>query len=118
MIFFFGDTISRGKKNDHVFHNSCLSHIIQFHKDEQTKQGMGKIPINIVHTDNCAQQYKCRQNFLHIAKVCDTRDGSVVHKLAQRYCFKGSCEATGKLVKQAISWVELSNVRLADGKTC
>ena len=25
---FFGDTISRGKKNDHVFHNSCLTHII------------------------------------------------------------------------------------------
>ena len=115
---FFGDTISRGKKNDHVFHNSCLTHIIQFHNDERTKQGKGKIPINIVHTDNCAPQYKCRQNFLHIAKACDTRDGSVVHKFAQKYRFKGSWDATGKLIKQAINRLELSNVRLPDAKTC
>jgi hypothetical protein len=26
---FFGDTISKGKKNDHVFHNACLEDIVK-----------------------------------------------------------------------------------------
>jgi hypothetical protein len=27
--YFFGDTISKGKKNDHIFHNACLKDIWQ-----------------------------------------------------------------------------------------
>ena len=68
---FFGSTLSRGKKNDHVFHNACLSHLIKFYNDERTKQGKGKIPINIVHTDNCAPQYKYRQQISSGCSICN-----------------------------------------------
>jgi hypothetical protein len=36
---FFGDTMSRGKKNDHVFHNSCLSYLIKFYDEERERNG-------------------------------------------------------------------------------
>ena len=45
---FFGDTISKGKKNDHVFHNACQTYIIN-HYDEETKtDGKDTIPMNIM----------------------------------------------------------------------
>ena len=91
---FFGSTLSRGKQNNHVFHNACLSHLIKFYNDKRTKQGKGKIPINIVHTDNCAPQYKYRQKFLQVADSAITQDGIVLHKFAQKYRFKGSWDAT------------------------
>ena len=28
---FFGDTLSKGKKNDHIFHNACTTHIINYY---------------------------------------------------------------------------------------
>ena len=28
---FLGDTMSKGKKNDHVYHNACLHHVIKFY---------------------------------------------------------------------------------------
>ena len=34
---FFWDTISRGKKNNHVFHNNCLTYFIKFY-DNKRKQ--------------------------------------------------------------------------------
>ena len=71
-----------------------------------------------MHTDNCAPQYKCRQNFLQVATACNKRDGTVVHKFAQKYRFKGSWDATGKLIKQAINRLEMRNERLPDAKTC
>jgi hypothetical protein len=46
---FFGDTISKGKKNDHIFHNACLKEIVesckrQFQRDgrvlNQAKRGL------------------------------------------------------------------------------
>ena len=88
---FFGYTISRGKKNDHVFHNNCLTYLIQFCNEERKQGGKDTISFNIVHTENCAPQYKCRQNFLQIAKSpfqnhCKTM---VIHKFALKYGFKG-----------------------------
>ena len=112
---FFGDTINRGKKNDHVFHNNCLTYLINFYDKERIKEGENTIPFNIIHTDNCAPQYKFCQNFLQIKNLsdnyCKTTD---VHKFAQKYRFKGSWDATGKLVKQAINRLEMRNVRCAN----
>ena len=31
----FGDTLSKGKKNENVFHNVCLSHLINFYDKER-----------------------------------------------------------------------------------
>ena len=61
---FFGDTLSKGKKNDHIFHNACMTHIIKFYDNERLAEGKDVIPNNIVHMDNCPTQYKCRQNFV------------------------------------------------------
>ena len=51
---FFGDTMSKGKKNDHVFHNTCLDYIVNFYDGERERAALQKIPINILHTDNSA----------------------------------------------------------------
>jgi uncharacterized protein YneR len=36
---FFGDTILKGKKNDHVFHNACLEDIVKHYKSKLKKKG-------------------------------------------------------------------------------
>ena len=51
---FFGDSMSKGKKNDHVFHNACLKHIVEYYK-RTTLPDLQRI---IMWTDNCAAQYK------------------------------------------------------------
>jgi len=115
---FFGDTLVRGKKSDTIFHNSCLTHIIKFYDDERKQQGKDTIPINICHTDNCAGQYKCRQTFLEVAMSCSSRDTTMAHKFAQKYGFKGSWDAIGKLIKQAINRLELRNERVSNTFDC
>eukprot|EP00957_Ditylum_brightwellii_P065813 4992098-Ditylum_brightwellii.AAC.1 len=76
--------------------------------------GKARIPFNIVWSDNCSGQYKCRQNFLQATMSCDTRGTTLICKFAQKYSFKGNWDATGKLVKQAIRRLELSNIRIAN----
>eukprot|EP00957_Ditylum_brightwellii_P207671 15353999-Ditylum_brightwellii.AAC.2 len=49
---------------------------------------------------------------------CDTRRTTLIHKFEQKYGFKGSWDATGKLVKQAIKRLELSNIRIANANDC
>ena len=61
-----------------------------------------------MHTDNCARQYKCRQNFFKLTTFGERHPGSIaVHKFAQKFKFKGPWDATGKIVKQAIKNCEL-----------
>ena len=97
---FFGDTLSKGKKKDHMFHNVQI------------------VPINIVWTDNCPTQYKCRQNFWKVATSASRNKSIIVHKFAQKYRFKGPWDATGKLVKQAIQNNELRFERCANAWDC
>ena len=35
---FFGDTMSKGKKNDHIFHNACTTHIINYYDRKSRNQ--------------------------------------------------------------------------------
>ena len=113
-----GDTISKGKKNDHVFHNACLAYIIKNGDAQRDLSGLPKIKNNIVHTDNCPTQYKCRQNFWHVASAADTVDARVIHKFASKYRFKGSWDATGKIVKSCIMKNELKMNRCANAYDC
>ena len=53
---FFGNTMSQGKKNDHVFHNSCFTYLINLYDNKQAEGGKSKIPFNVCHIDNCAGQ--------------------------------------------------------------
>ena len=102
-----------------MFHNSVLTYIINFYDNERLANGKETIPINIVHTDNCAPQYKCRQNFFQIATSCvQPRGTTVIHKFAQKYRFKGSWDAAGKLVKQAINRLEMRGDHCANAHNC
>ena len=116
---FFCDKISRGKKNDHVFHNACLTYLIKFYDAERASKGKNSIPIDVIWTDNCDTQYKCRQNFLQIANASSQFGKTVLsHKFSQKYRFKGPWDATGKLVKNAIENNERKFERCANAMDC
>jgi hypothetical protein len=60
---FFGESMSKGKKN------------AKFVADK---------------TDNCAGQYKCKQNFYKVGTFGERHDVvAQIHLFAQKYCFKG-----------------------------
>ena len=77
-----------------------------------------KIETNVVHTDNCPTQYKCRQNFYHVATFAETHHSRVIQKFAEKFCFKGSWDATGKLIKHAILKNEKKFDRCANALDC
>ena len=63
----FGDTMSKGKKNNHVFHNACQIYLIKYYDSIRVNNSKTPIPLNITWTDNCLTQYRCRQKFFHVA---------------------------------------------------
>jgi hypothetical protein len=98
VFHYFGDTISKGKKNDWIFHNACLEDIVKHYKSENAK-----LKHVIVWTDNCAGQYKCRFNFLKIAQFPSQIEGVLLHhRFAQKYDFKGIWDASSKVIKDFI----------------
>jgi len=101
-----------------VFHNACLTHLINFYDDERKMNLKPKIETNVVHTDNCPTQYKCRQNFYHVATSGKTHQSRIVQKFAEKFCFKGSWDATGKLIKYAILKNEMKFDRCANALDC
>lgn len=117
---FFGESMSKGKKNDHVFHNSCLDQILSHY--QETFKMNNKPPMNhaILWTDNCSGQYKCRQGFYKIATCGDRHEGvRISHRFAQKYCFKGVWDGAGKVVKAYIRNLEDSlQQRFPDALTC
>ena len=117
---FFGDTISAGKNNDHVFHNVCQTYIIKCYDKQRVDSGLTVIPFNIVWTDNCPTQYWCRQNFYHVANAANILSHKPVltHKLAQKYRFKRSWDVTGKVVKKKILQNELKYDRCSNAMDC
>eukprot|EP00957_Ditylum_brightwellii_P066794 5068392-Ditylum_brightwellii.AAC.1 len=53
-----------------------------------------------------------------MSKSCDTRKTTVVHKFPQKYGFKGSWDAAGKLVNQRIEHLELKGEQIANTYDC
>ena len=103
-----------------MFHNACLTYIIKYYDGLRATHKKAPIPFNVVWTDNCPGQYRCRQNFLNVARASGTHDNKVVvvHKLAEKYRFKGSWDATGKLVKERIMNNELKYDRCSNAMDC
>jgi hypothetical protein len=100
--YFFGPSWSKGKKNDHVFHNACLDHISKNMKQRN-------IEIEKVWTNNCAAQYKCKHAFLSVATFGERQDCEPLsHSFAQVYHFKGNWDAAGKVAKEHIRTMELA----------
>jgi hypothetical protein len=120
--YFFGDTISKGKKNDHIFHNACLKEIIETYKQQFLRDGGIVLSRAKVWTDNCAGQYKCNQKILKIATFPENVSGVLIlHRFAQKYNFKGVWNAAGKVVKNYMRNSELtkgSDNRLATALDC
>lgn len=118
--FFFASTMSKGKKNDHITHHACLKYIIKYYDKKRVDEGLQPILNNIVHTDNCPTQYKCRQNFYKVATFRSAYNHMcrLIHKFAQKYRFKGSWDAIGKIVKERILNHELKNWRCATAWDC
>ena len=100
---FFGSTLSRGKKNDYVFHEACLTYLCSFYDTQRKKEGKDVTPVNIVWTDQCPSQYKCRQNFWNVATSAEQTPHSIcIHKFGAKYRFKGSWDAFSKVIKEQI----------------
>jgi len=98
-----------------------MKHIIsQYDNARQHAPGLPHLDVNIVWTDNCPTQYKCRQNFFNISHFSSNfiRPTRIVHKFAQKFRFKGSWDAVGKVVKMRIENNELKYVRVADAWDC
>jgi hypothetical protein len=118
--YFFGSTMSKGKKNDHVFHNACLEDIVNHYQRKRSRAKETPITRVRIWTDNCAGQYKCRQNFWKIASFPSHVAGvEVWHRFAQKYDFKGVWDAAGKVVKKMIRDKELAlKIRFPNAWIC
>ena len=108
------------KKNDHVFHNTCLNYVIKFYDDERATKNQEPIQNNMLHVDNCPTQHKCRQNFIQIATYgqCNGSDKRIIHKFASKHAFKGPWDATGKIVKSVITKNEFKFERCSNAFQC
>eukprot|EP00956_Cyclotella_meneghiniana_P016615 scaffold26325_cov20-Cyclotella_meneghiniana.AAC.1 len=87
---FFAETLEKGKKNDHAMHNTCLKAIIPHY--QQILRDLHNVELNhvIICTDNCPNQYRCRQTFLPIAAAALHFPGiTIEHILAVKDNFKG-----------------------------
>jgi hypothetical protein len=117
---FFAPTLSKGKKNDHITHHAALKHIVKHYDQKRFDAGLPPITNNIVHSDCCPTQYKCRQNFYKTATFASEHDHDcrLIHKFAQKYNFKGSWDAAGKIVKERILNHELKHYRCATAWDC
>jgi hypothetical protein len=98
---YFGSTMSKGKKNDYVTHIACLEDIIKRYKRE-FEERQHELTFAIVWTDNCPNQYKCRQNFAGIIKIEKVLGVLVVHCFAVKDNFKGVWDGAGKSAKKLI----------------
>jgi hypothetical protein len=70
MWYTFGDSMPKGKKNDHAFHNMASN---------RQKSGL----------TIGGGQNKCNQNFLKIATSSERTLVELDHSFAQKYGFKG-----------------------------
>jgi hypothetical protein len=114
---FFGSTMSKGKKNDYVSHNACLKHIIKRYIHEF--QECGKTLTNaIVWTDNCPNQYKCKENFVHLFDIEEKLGIKIAHCFAVKDNFKGVWDGAGKVVKNFLWRMEQEQTRSATAFEC
>ena len=99
--YFLGESFSKGKLNDHVFHNAALEEIVSYYKK--------KLPLKevVLWTDNCCNQYKCRFNFWKLATFYERMGVRIRHRFAQKYGFKGTWDAAGRTLKAFLLKVEM-----------
>ena len=77
-IFQYFGSMSKGEKNAYVSHNACLKHIIEQYKHEFQEQNE-ELTYVIIWTDNCPNQCKCKDNFVHIVLIEEILGVYVIH---------------------------------------
>lgn len=77
---FFGGTLSKGEKNDHIFRHSCVTYVIKYYNNLRVGEGEKKISFNVVWTDNYPIQYKCPQKFWQIVSSGKRNNSIIIHK--------------------------------------
>ena len=108
---FFAETISKGKKNDHQMHLTCLRALIKEYIQIFDELGH-PLECIIIWTDNAPNQYRCRQNFAQISSISENFPGiNIIHRLAVVDNFKGNHDAVGKDPARLIRSLELSGIR-------
>ena len=114
---FFAETISKGKKADHVMHNIALDAIINHYKAVfETEMGT-TLKFVRTWTDNAPGQYRCRQNFIKVASICECHFGiHFTHRLAVVENFKGVHDGYGKGPSHLVRSLELQGIRSANAK--
>jgi hypothetical protein len=55
--------MSKGKENDRIADNAYLDRIVSFYQEKFITDQKPPLTVVEVWTDNCAGQYKCKQNF-------------------------------------------------------
>jgi hypothetical protein len=67
---FFGEIMSKGKKNNYIFHNACQDEIVSFYQEKFV-------------TDKKPPVTMCKQNFYNVATFGERHDG-----VAQMHLFR------------------------------
>ena len=104
---FFAETMSKGKLNDHQMHIVSLDALIKKYKGIFCERGVELKYVNM-WTDNCPNQYRCRQHFIQIASGEERHPGiTITHRLAVVDNFKGVHDGCGKGPAHKVRELEL-----------
>ena len=104
---FFAETMSKGKLNDHQMHIVSLDALIKKYKGIFRERGVELKYVNM-WTDNCPNQYRCRQHFIQIASGEERHPGiTITHRLAVVDNFKGVHDGCGKGPAHKVRELEL-----------
>ena len=112
----FGDTKDQNTKNDHIFHNAALKHILRNYLSRNSK-----ITHVRIWTDNCPTQYRCRQTQYATSKLPNEFENleEIEHCFAQLYSFKGPWDTAGRIIKYYFSRMDKSEaMRFATALAC
>ncbi len=85
---------------------------------EEFEQRGQQLEYVIVWTDNCPNQYKCQENFVHLFKIKELLDVKIVHCFAVKDNFKGLWDGAGKAVKNFLWRMEQEHIRSPTAFDC
>ena len=67
-------------------HNENFNYIIKYYDSLNLDINDMRITENIIYIDNCGNQYKCKENFIHVAKynTSTNKQLTITHRFAQK----------------------------------
>jgi hypothetical protein len=92
---FLGETIKKGKKNDHVTAHANMGEVIRIMAIHLFEK-YGIIMVRATKwTANCPTQYKCKEGFNFIARYMIIYGIDIAHNFSIKDNFKGTWDAAG-----------------------